>query len=109
MSKAVLGMARRLGFVKLALKDQQTVSRLCGMFGLSRKTGYKWKKRFEEEGIRGLYERKRRPHTSPNQTSDKWLIRIRRLRRSRPSWGSRKLRVGLRRKYPGEGAPTART
>jgi putative transposase len=109
MSKELLGMARRLAFVKLALKAQQTMSRLCGMFGFSRKSGYKWKARFEQEGIRGLYERKRRPHTSPKQTSHKWLSRIRSLRRNRRSWGSRKLRVGLRRKHPGQRPPAVRT
>src|SRR5262245_19298908 len=109
MSKALLGMARRLEFVKLALKAQQSMSRLCRMFGFSRKSGYKWKARFEQEGIRGLCERKRRPHTSPKQTSDEWLTRIRRQRRSRRSWGSRKLQVELRRKYPGQRPPAVRT
>jgi putative transposase len=109
MSKALLGIARRLSFVKLALKAQQTMSRLCRMFGLSRKSGYKWKARFEQEGIRGLYDRKRRPHSSPKQTSQQWLIRIRRLRRNRRSWGSRKLRVGLRKKYSGQRPPAVRT
>lgn len=109
MSKLLLGMARRLGFVKLASKAQESLSQLCRKFGLSRKSGYKWKERFEQEGIGGLYDRKRRPHTSPTQTSDQWLIRIRRLHRSHRSWGSRKLRVGLARKYPGQRPPAART
>jgi transposase InsO family protein len=109
MSKAVLRVARRLAFVKLALGAQQGMSRLCRKFRFSRKCGYKWKKRFERDGCRGLYDRKSRPYTSPKQTSHKWLIRIARLRRAHRSWGSRKLRVGLRRKYPGQRPPAART
>jgi len=40
-------VARRMRFVKLALKAQQSMSRLCRSFGISRKCGYKWKQRFE--------------------------------------------------------------
>jgi putative transposase len=109
MSKALLGVARRLAFVKLALKAQQSMARLCRIFRISRKSGYKWKNRFERDGCRGLCDRERRPHTSPKQTSHKWLIRIRRMRRRHRSWGSRKLRAGLHRKFSGQRPPAART
>jgi len=65
--KAVTRVGRRLQFVKLALKAQQSMSRLCRLFRLSRKNGYKWKKRFEQEGPRGLYDRTRRPHALRNK------------------------------------------
>ena len=45
--KALTQMARRLQFVKLALKAQQSMSQLCRVFRISRKNGYKWKQRFE--------------------------------------------------------------
>ena len=109
MSKVLLSVARRLAFVKLALKAQQSMSWLCRKFRISRQNGYKWKRRFEQEGCRGLYDRKRRPHNSPTQTGKKWLVPIRRLRRRHPSWGSRKLRARLSKDYPGENPPAART
>src|SRR5262245_18136374 len=109
MSKALWGMARRLTFVKLVLKAQQSMSQLCRKFRFSRKSGYKWLRRFEREGCRGLCDRRRRPHRSPTQTSHQWLSRLRRLNRSRRNWGSRKLRIGLSRKYPGQRTPAART
>lgn len=96
-------------FVKLALKAQQSMSRLCRSFGISRKCGYKWKQRFEQEGQRGLMDRTRRPHRSPKQTSQEWLKRLRQLRRRHRSWGSRKLRARLARQYKGQGVPAART
>lgn len=102
-------LVRRVRFVKLALRAQQSMSQLCRMFGFSRKSGYKWRERFEREGLKGLRDRVRRPHRSPGQTSVKWLGRIRRLRRRHRSWGSRKLAVRLRWLYPREAVPCART
>lgn len=102
-------MARRLQFVKLALKAQQSMSRLCRLFGFSRKRGYKWKTRFEQEGRRGLRDRTRRPHGSPQRTAFQWLTRIRQLRRRHRSWGSRKLWARLRKDYRGQTPPSART
>ena len=102
-------LARRLKFAKLALKAQQSMSQLCRLFGFSRKSGYKWKARFEREGRRGLRERTRRPERSPQRTSPEWLKRIRRLRRRHRSWGSRKLAARLGKEYPRQKPPSART
>ena len=62
-------VVRRLQFVKVALEAQQSMVQLCRVFGFSRKSGYKWKERFEQHGIRGLRDRVRRPHRSPRRTS----------------------------------------
>lgn len=102
-------VVRRLQFVRLALKAQQTMSQLCRRFGISRKSGYKWIARFEREGPRGLRSRVRRPRCSPRRISSEWLKRIRALRRRHRSWGSRKLAALLRREHPGQAVPSART
>ena len=102
-------VVRRLQFVKLALKGQQSMSQLCRRFGMSRKSGYKWKARFAREGPRGLRDRACRPRRSPRQTSSKWLIRIRRMRRRYRSWGRRKLAARLRKEHPRQAVPCART
>ena len=100
---------RRLKFVKLVLKAQQSMSQLCRLFGFSRKSGYKWKARFEQEGPSGLRDQTRRPARSPQRISAEWLKRIRRMRRRHRSWGSRKLAVRLRSEFARQGAPSART
>jgi transposase InsO family protein len=102
-------MVRRLEFVKLALRGQQNMSQLCRRYRISRKTGYKWKARFEEDGQRGLRDRSRRPHRSPQQVAWKWVQRIRRLRRRHRSWGSKKLHARLRQQYPRQELPSIRT
>ncbi len=107
--KEISCVVRRLAFVKLALKAHKGMSQLCRAFRISRKSGYKWKARFEREGRRGLRDMSRRPHRSPGQVSIEWLKRICRLRRRHPSWGSKKLRVGLSQEYPGQKVPSART
>jgi putative transposase len=102
-------VARRLKFVKLALRAQQSMSQLCRLFGFSRKSGYKWKARFESEGPCGLRDQTRRPARSPQRMASVWLARIRRLRRRHWSWGSRKLAARLRTQFPRQRAPSART
>jgi len=107
--KEISYLAKRLQFVKLALKAQRSMSQLCQVFAISRKTGYQWTKRFEREGRRGLRDRSSRPHRSPGQTPALWVKRIRRTRRRHRSWGSRKLAARLRQVYGPNGAPAART
>jgi len=82
---------------------------LCGRFGISRTVGYKWKKRFIKGGQRGLKDRSRRPHRSPNQISRRWVKWIRRLRKRHRTWGARKILGWLRGGYPRIGLPSERT
>jgi putative transposase len=107
--KEMSSVVRRLQFVKLVLKAQRSMSQLCRVFGLSRKSGYKWKERFEQEGTPGLRDRGRCPHGSPSKTSARWLSRIRSLHRRHRSWGSRKLAARLGWEYPQQAVPGART
>jgi transposase InsO family protein len=39
-----------------------TISNICSWYGVSRKTYYKWKKRYKEKGIEGLSDLSKRPH-----------------------------------------------
>lgn len=45
------------------------VAGFCRAQGISRQSYYKWKKRFEAEGLDGLRDRTRRPNVIPNATS----------------------------------------
>ena len=48
-------------FVVKALEPGANVSDLCREYGISRKSGYKWLKRFKERGVEGLADMIRRP------------------------------------------------
>lgn len=100
---------RRLQFVKLVRQSHRNVSALCRQFGFSRRVGYKWIRRFERNGRRGLKDQSRRPRRSPRQMAPKWLKRIRQWHRAHRSWGSRKLAACLRKEYGRAGSPSVRT
>ncbi|HEX5327473.1 MAG TPA: IS481 family transposase, partial [Acetobacteraceae bacterium] len=86
-------MQSREEFVRLAAAEGGNVAMLCGRFGISRKTGYKWLSRYRAG--EGLADRSRRPHGSPLRTSPALEGSVLALRRERPSWGGRKLRRRL--------------
>jgi transposase InsO family protein len=90
--KEVTIMSERIEFVTLVMRGERNFSELCRRFGISRKTGYKFVRRYGTEGVRGLEDRSRRPKSSPNATSAHMERLILELRDERPAWGGRKLR-----------------
>ena len=54
-------------FINEMLLYQMPFSHLCKKYGISEKTGYKWKKRFLEYGNAGLLDQSRQPLCHPNQ------------------------------------------
>lgn len=90
-------MDERNEFVDEWLKQELSVTDLCELYGISRKTGYKWVQRFREGGRSGLEDRSRAPHTHPQAMSEKVAEAVIELRELHPSWGPRKLREKLQR------------
>lgn len=70
----------RLKILQRAEEDSRNVARTCRHFGISRKTFYKWKRRFGEHGDAGLCDRPRRPHRSPHATPKEVVSKILYLR-----------------------------
>src|SRR2546425_6385823 len=58
-------MDQRTQFIADHLRDALTVTELCELYGVSRKTGYKWIDRYRRLGPAGLEERSRHPHPQP--------------------------------------------
>lgn len=85
-------MDERIRFVVEATAPGVVMTEVCGRFGISRKTGYKWLDRYREEGLRGLFDRSRAPVGRPRTLSAELAEVIVALKRSYPSWGPRKLR-----------------
>ena len=61
-------------------EDARNVARTCRHYGLSRKTYYKWHRRFTESGVAGLCDRPRSPHRSPRATPAEIVSKILYLR-----------------------------
>ena len=81
------------------LIDGERMADLCREYGISRKTGDKFKARFERLGLSGLADQSRAPHRIPHKTRDLLVRRIIEMREKHPTWGSKKLKVLLERKH----------
>lgn len=86
----------RAEFVRLASVEGANRSQLCQRFGISRKTGYKWLRRWAEDGDDGLEDHSRRPQNSPGKTLDRVERSVLRVRKNHPAWGGRKIRTRLK-------------
>src|SRR5215470_5618352 len=90
--KEVSTMSLREEFVRLAEQQQLSFQELCERYQISRKTGYKWLKRYASQGMSGLANLSRRPRKFPNQLSDSEEKPIVELRGEHRVWGARKIR-----------------
>jgi len=97
--KQIEPMEQKHRFVSLAGTGKFTVAELCADFLISRKTAYKWLKRYRKEGAAGLRDRSRRPRGCAHQTAGQIERLILRLRRRHRTWGPKKLRKLLRRDH----------
>jgi putative transposase len=80
--------------IEFAMKAMRTDNfrGLCAQYGISAKTGYKWCRRFLEEGISGMSERSRRPQGHADQLGEAVVCEIIRLKQAHRYWGPKKIR-----------------
>lgn len=102
-------MSERVKFIAAYLEHEASFSDLCLDFGISRKTGYKWVRRYQAEGVSALQEVSRAPHSHPNAISTDIVQSIVAIRRRHPRWGPRKVRVVLKRQRARVTLPAAST
>ena len=84
-------MQERMRFIIEAQLPEVVFSELCARYGISRKTGYKWLKRFEKEGLGIVEERSSRPQNSPTKVHEEIALRLLELRNLHRYWGPKKL------------------
>lgn len=87
----------------------QNVAALCRLYGISRKTGYKWLERFREGGLANLEDRSHAAHRQPRRIAEPVERRLIQARRKHPSWGPKKLKAWLEAREPEESWPAAST
>lgn len=66
---------------------------LCQEYGISTKTGYKWRERFILYGCEGMTELSRRPRRHAHQLPEAVVCEIVKLKLTHRPWGPRKLRA----------------
>lgn len=89
-------------------QEGESIAALAGIYGIARKTVYKWLGRHEAEGVAGLADRSRVPHHAPGRVTDEVVAHIIEARQ-RWRWGPRKLRVKLAAAHPAIAWPAAST
>lgn len=87
-------------------KNCANFSALCAEYGISRKTGYKWRKRYESDGAGGMSERSRRPRSHSAELPEALVCKIIKLKSAHPSWGPRKIQALFSRKHGEEELPS---
>jgi putative transposase len=93
-------MDQKTQFIADYLREVFSVSELCDLYGISRKTAYKWIDRYLRQAPAGLEVRSRRPHTSPNHTPPEVEEALLEVRRRHPSWGAKKLLTLVQKRQP---------
>src|SRR5947207_3171589 len=75
--------------IEFAVRAMQTLNfrALCQQYGISTKTGYKWKERFWRKGLAGMAEESRRPKSHSEQLAEEEVCEIVRLKLAHLSWG----------------------
>ena len=93
-------------FITEMLKKEIPFSHLCKKYGISEKTGYKWKNRFFEQGKAGLQELSREPHSHPNQIDGDTAAELIRIKLAHKAWGPKKVREVYARAFPDKTVPS---
>ena len=92
-------------FIQAMLKQEKPFKHLCDEFGISEKTGYKWKNRFYEKGKAGLCEQSRARLSQEGIDGDTAAELIR-IKNAHLAWGPKKIREIYARAYPQKSVPS---
>lgn len=98
-------MDQRMEFVMKAVNHPNFME-LCREYGISRKTGYKWRDRFVKHGLGGIGELSRRPHGHAGQLGEDVVCELVRLKQAHRHWGPRKIRELYQRLHRGGEVPS---
>lgn len=103
-------MDQKILFIADCLRATNTFSDICAQYGISRKTGYKWLKRYQSMGVDGLSEMSRKPLISPYEipyTIRQAILKFRRC--GDMVLGPKKIQTLLAQHYPNEPTPSKTT
>ena len=107
--KEICPMDERMKFLADSLEESESHASLCRRYGISRKTGYKWIARYEQDGAAGLQERAPVARQMPHKVTDELADAVVGLRKEHPFWGPKKLRAVLQESQPQSTWPAAST
>lgn len=83
---------QRLQFISACEAGTHSISELCRLHGISRKTGYKWLKRFDPDNTCSLEDRLSVRLTQPDKIPEDIADQLVSFRIQHPDWGPKKIR-----------------
>jgi putative transposase len=107
--KETCAVEERMRFMVAVEKGEESFAAICRRFNVSRRIGYKWRNRFEEEGAAGLFDRSRAPLHHPQAIGEEIAERCLEVRRAHPTWGPMKVLAYLERHAPKTDWPAVST
>jgi putative transposase len=99
----------RLKFIADWKRGELSMTELSRVYGVSRKTAYKWLGRYQTDGPVGLVEVSRAPRHRPWAVEDAIAECLVGVRKKHPTWGARKIIAFLERQRLGVRLPAAST
>jgi len=100
---------QRRAFIRELEEGYRNFSELCREFGISRETGYKWRRRYEEGGFPGLNDRSSRPKHFRDPVPGDVVADIIQVRIEHPGWGGTKIRKYMKYQGYSNTLPSGRT
>jgi transposase InsO family protein len=85
------------------------MTELCREYEISRKTGYKFLRRFERLGLQGLQDQSTAPHRVSGRTSPEIRELLIKTKKAHLTWGPKKLKAWLEAKREGLVLPSTNT
>lgn len=101
-------MESRKKFVLRVLGGDKLID-VCREFGITRKTGHKFLKRYKELGESGLADQSRRPIVCANELDELTISFLLKFKKEKPTWGAPKLREIFIQRCPNYRVPAIST
>lgn len=93
-------MDERVNMIADWKSGSYSITELAVIYGVSRKTIYKWTDRYDGHGIDGLKELSRAPDNHPNQIEEEIIEELITEKMNHVKWGPKKLLVYLQKSKP---------
>lgn len=97
---------QRARFVLERSRGEESMAESCRRVGISRRVGYKWLERYEQEGPQGLVDRSKAAKRHPNRIAGDVVKKVIELRGEHPLWGAPKLRRIFEQRFPERRCPS---
>lgn len=107
--KETCAMDQKMQMIKCWRGGQFSITELSFLHDVSRKTIYKWIKRYKAEGPTGLEEQSRAPLRHPNATVSEMEDKILTVKRRHQKWGPKKVVAWLKEHHQEERWPAVST